>query len=457
MKRITNLSIIAGLSVLATAACTKTEKVAETVQGGAILTIEASAPQVNQPETKVTLNPADLIKWSSSDKSYAGLFLPDNGIIQSDVSATTISSDGSDASFQFSSKSIYFSASEAARVLYPCSSEASGASSFSFRIPEIQTLSSKAGSVTTTNVPMISDAVSVKSSVSGTEYSPSYDSNVIKAKMHILSSIIAFYVYDSKGIYSDEKVKSIELHSSSSKISEPEPISLNLDGSLPLLEGTSRTAGVQFSYSFYQYSLAGIISKELSSPIYMSIIPGQFAGDVTVKTDKATYVFPFENPKTFARAEVKDFSLNLSNEKAVRSVPTSITVTNVGRTQVPDGCKVTLTVKLSDNANGFYAYVGASQKTTASSMLSADKYIVGQEDDDKFSLNADGTVNYNCVVSQKFTFSVLPFDANDVVGVGQRLGENEDYWSGETYPRTYSNTNYTDVKNIEGDIVPFNN
>ena len=34
MKRITNLSIIAGLSVLATAACTKTEKVAETVQGG---------------------------------------------------------------------------------------------------------------------------------------------------------------------------------------------------------------------------------------------------------------------------------------------------------------------------------------------------------------------------------------------------------------------------------------
>lgn len=34
MKKINNLSIIAGLSVLATAACTKTEKVTEPVQGG---------------------------------------------------------------------------------------------------------------------------------------------------------------------------------------------------------------------------------------------------------------------------------------------------------------------------------------------------------------------------------------------------------------------------------------
>ena len=450
---------MAGLAILAAAACTKVEKDSKPVQGGAVLTVNAHAPQTNQPETKVTLNPTDLIKWYSSDKSYAGLFLPGKGFVKSDLSGSSISDDGQQATFKFISSNISLS-SNTARIVYPCtSSQTTSNMDYKFSLPSVQNLSSLAGSATSSDssaaVPMISDVFSVKSSSGETSSSAE-----ASAKMHILSSIVAFYVYDSEQTHSSESVKSIELQSSSVAISSPTSVTLATDNEVPSLSGTSSSAKVQFSNSSYYFSLLGKKSKEDSSPIYLSIIPSEFVGKVIVETTKAFYVFPFEASKKFMRAEVKDFYLNLSNPKAEVVAPSAIEVTKAYREKQGSGCVVTLTVKLSDNAAGFYAYVGSTQKLKASELLSASKYLVGQDDNDSFTKNEDGTIDYKVKMYQSFSFSVLPFDENGILGIGEGLGDEEveDYLGYiSTKPVYYGCTKTDDLGGFKNYMVKFNN
>lgn len=468
MKTLGISCVTAGVVALTVISCSKTASPDGHghAAGNGVLVVEAFAPQVNQPDTKVTLNPTDLIKWYSSDKSYAGLFVEGKGIIKSTSSGSSISADGQQATFNFSSSKITSFSSDAARIVYPCTSESSSTSlRYTFTVPSEQSLSSKAGSSSSYGanavVPMISDAFPVKSSYKETE---SYFGTstewyaTASAKMHLLTSIVAFYVYDSEGLHSGEKVKSIELQSSSSCISGSFTTSLTSDNQIPEIEGTSRIAKAQFSYSSNYFSLSGITSKETSSPIYLSIVPAVFAGKVVVTTDKASYIFPFENPKTFTRAEVKDFYLNLSNPKVQRVEPTSCQITKVYREKVSGktGRMVTLTVKLSDNAAGFYAYIGTTSLKTAADIVKSQfvsKYTVGQDDDDSFTLNSDGTIDYKKFLSSSFTFSVLPYDENGVLGIGQRLGTNS-----FGYDMTYNVTAADGyVSAIEEDIVPFNN
>ena len=466
MKTLGISCVTAGMVALTVISCSKTAAPEGSASSGnGVLVVEAFAPQVNQPDTKVTLNPTDLIKWYSSDKSYAGLFVEGKGIVKSTTSGSSISADGQQATFNFSSSKITSFSSDAARVVYPCTSESSSTSlKYTFSVPSEQSLSSKAGSSSSYGsnavVPMISDAFSVKSSYKEAEsyYGTAEWYATASAKMHLLTSIVAFYVYDSEGQYSGEKVKSIELQSSSSNISGSSTTSLTSDNQIPVLEGTSRIAKAQFSYSSNYFSLSGITSKEKSSPIYLSIVPAVFAGSVVVTTDKASYIFPFENPKTFTRAEVKDFYLNLSNPKVQRVEPTSCQITKIYREKVSGktGRMVTMTVKLSDNAAGFYAYIGTTAIKTAADIVKSQfvsKYTVGQDDDDSFTLNSDGTVDYKKFLSSNFTFSVLPYDENGVLGIGQRLGSNS-YGYDMTYNVTAAD-GY--VSAIEDDIVPFNN
>ncbi len=454
MKKVNNF-IIAGLAILATA-CTKTEKDADTVQGGAVLTVEASAPQVNQPETKVTLNPTDLIKWYSSDRRCAGLFLPGNGVVASDFTDSKISEDGQQATFKFKSSEILLGSNNA-RIVYPytSSTEVSGMD-YTFTLPSVQSLTSVAGSASSSGssaaVPMISDAFSVKSSSDETSASAE-----ASAKMHILSSIVAFYVYDSEQTHSSESVKSIELQSSSVAISSPASVTLTADNGIPSLTGTSNSAKAQFSSSSYYFSLLGKTSKEDSAPIYLSIIPSEFAGKVIVETNKAFYLFPFETAKTFTRAEVKDFYLNLSNPKAETATPSAIEVTKASREKQGSGCVVTLTVKLSDNAAGFYAYVGSTQKLKASELLSSSKYLVGQENNESFTKNDDGTIDYKIKVYQNFSFSVLPFDENGILGIGEGLGDEEDEYGWGTKPVYYGYTKTDNLNGFKDYMVKFNN
>ncbi|MBP3481965.1 MAG: hypothetical protein J6K28_01055 [Alistipes sp.] len=424
----------------------------------AVAAVSVSAPEF-AGDTRVTLNPTDLIKWYSSDKSYAGLYSPGKGIVKSVSTGSTISSDGFNATFQFESTNITSFTSDAARIIYPCTKEAKDASSFAFSIPASQTLNAKAGSVSrygsSSCVPMISDAFAIRSTLTETTYPVGYKATAsASAQMHLLSSIVAFYVYDSEGTYAAEKVKAVEMKSSSVGIAAPSSVELTADNELPQLVGTSTSAVAQFSSSSYYFPLNGVTSKETSAPIYLSIIPAEFAGEIVVVTDKGKHVFPFETPKKFNRAEVKDMSLNLSSPKAaVKPIP-SLQIVNINRASVSGrtGKMVTMTVKLDENCAGFYAQISTKQIKTVSEMLNQHKYLVGQPDDDYFTANADGTVNFQIFMGNSFTFSALSFDASGDAGIGQSLGDN-----GYGYPTTYNVTKDGDVPDIDEDMVYFNN
>lgn len=388
------------------------------------------------------------------------MYSPGKGIVKSTSTGSSISEDGQQATFKFSSTKITSFDSDAARILYPCTSESSSSSAkFSFSVPAAeQTLSSKAGSSTSYGssavVPMISDAFAVKCSYKEAEtyYGDTEWYGVASAQMRILSSIVAFYVYDSEGKYASEKVKSIELRSSSSNISAPLSITLPSDNELPVLEGSRQTAKVQFSYSSNYFPLSGVTSKETSAPIYMSIIPGEFAGKVILKTDKSTVAFPFDTPKKFNRAEVKDFYLNLSNPKAQKIIPTNVSITNVNRAARTDGyssgCKATITFKVDEGSKGFYAYIGNTQYKEVSSVIKwGEKYIVGEENSSSsFVSLGNGVYEYSKNLSNKMYFAVLPFGDDEELGIGEYLN----------YANGYNTTKFGDVDDIENDIAKFN-
>ena len=117
----------------------------------------------------------------------------------------TAADDYSSASFLFSSDKVLDS-SKQMRMIYPYASW-SYITDVSLAIEEKQTQSSAGEkSKAYEAVPMMSDF-----------FSPSLENKTVEANvpMHILSSIIAFYVYDSSGEYSKEKVKDISLYSNS--------------------------------------------------------------------------------------------------------------------------------------------------------------------------------------------------------------------------------------------------
>ena len=421
----------------------------------AVAAVSVSAPEFSDA-TRVILNPTDLIKWYSSDKSYAGLYSPDKGIVKSTYNST-ISADGFNAVFYFESSNITSFSSDAARIVYPCTAESKEASSFTFAIPAVQSLSAKAGSISRAGssscVPMISDAFAVKSTLTETTYPVGYKASAsASSAMHLLSSIVAFYVYDSEGTYATEKVKSIEIQSSSVAIGAPKAVALTADNELPVLEGSSQSVKASFSSSSYYFALNGVTAKEQSAPIYVSIIPAEFAGKIVVTTDKGNHIFPFETPKRFNRAEVKDFYLNLSNPKAQYSPIAKLDITNVSRLPREDGysgCKVVLTVKTDENCAGFCAYIGTNKLSTVNDVVRWGKICMFDDEvGEGFTSLGNGVYQYTSSVSASFYFAALPISKDGMYGIGKYLSYTGGYNSTKTNG---------DVADIEDDISEFNN
>lgn len=281
-------------------------------------------------------------------------------------------------------------------------------------------------------LPMVSGPLTIdeKTSFEGMEAT-------VKAKMHVLSSIIAFFVYDSSGTYAAETVEEIDLQVDNGYVSGSTNVDLaNLGQTeIPALVGTQNKASVTLNPSA-KIVLSGVTSKQLSQPIYLSVVPGDYVGKITVKTDAAYYVFPFSKTKHFERAEVKDLLLNLSNEKVQRTaiseiVTPDITVTNLARSYSSNVQTATITVKkLNDAVVGFYALFKGQEtvsRLTATEVISkGDVYRFGEPDNDLFTLQSDGTVNYKKAVTKAggtFAFAVVPFGSFGNTGdvKGQRF------------------------------------
>lgn len=392
-------------------------------------------------ETKTVLDAADLIKWDTADAKKMGIWLiAPTSEYTYNTFATSASAEFSDdfasAVFKFSDSSTNYKEVVPKRLYYPA---VAGATRYgvTVTIPTSQKQTSagenKFGSE---SVPMVSDFISADDAeVDGLNVT-------YGAKMHVLSSVIAFYIYDSAGAYADENVESITFASSSdafvagetniAKVGEGH-FTNESDPDCDLV-GDSKSAAVALTEKF---ALAGVASKAASAPIYLSIVPGTFDGKVTVRTDKAIYVFPFASAKTFGKAQVCEFSLNLSNEKAQRvalaDMPKPVVkITHLSRVASGSYNTATITVKKgNDAAIGFYACIlpkANGVDISESEILSKGELFLFDSDDnsDSFSVKADGSVTYTQKLSlyspSMFAFAAMAVDAYD--NHGSLIGDN---------------------------------
>ena len=371
--------------------------------------------------SRTTLNATDLIKWNAADRTKVGLWysysnMTSEGTYSSHVamasSSIELSESNKSAKFGFSSSNaidaIYY-------AFYPYTSSFSRYS-LPLTVANEQTQAA-AGETTfgSASVPMISDKLELNSQVTV----DAQEARIL-TNMHVLSSIIAFYVYDSAG--SAEEVKSIDITSTNGKYlaGDTKIDATALTDQIPALTGTTSTVSVSLTNFF---SLQGVTAKEQSAPIYLSVVPNEgVEGKIRVTTDLAVYIFPFSAPKTFPRAEMKDMLLNLSSSKAERiafadMVTPLINLTMLERTASGSYNNTVLTIKKGNDAvAGFYALTTPklSANLTRAEVLAGDIYHFGDADNDLFKLQADGSVKYykrvNLYSPSQFSFGVIPFD-----------------------------------------------
>lgn len=422
MKKIYSKFVLAAIAAVMAAvgvSCTSDDDTSAPVTDAKGLThISLVVPPPAAAEgSRTTLNPTDLIKWNAADRTQLGLwysYLNSDYLMHSALASSTIdlSENAKSAKFGFSGSNtihtIYY-------AFYPYDASFSRYS-MPFSVANEQTQTA-AGETTygSASVPMISDKLVLSTDITadGTEAS-------IVSKMHILSSIVAFYVYDSAG--SAEVVKSIDITSTNGKYlaGETKIDATALTDEVPALVGTAAAASVSLTNFF---PLKDVTTKAQSAPIYLSIVPNEgVEGRIRVTTDQAVYIFPFSAPKTFARAEVKDMPLNLSSSKAERiafaDMPTPlINLTKLERTASGSYNNTMLTIKKGNDAvAGFYALTAPklNAELTRAEVLAGDVYYFGDADTDLFKLQPDGSVKYykriNLFNPSQFSFGVIPFD-----------------------------------------------
>ena len=465
MKKIYSKAIMAAfVAVIAAvgASCSSDEEASVPEPDGKGLT-EISLvvpPPVADEGSRTTLNPTDKIKWNTNDKAKMGLSrsATTEKILQSSA-MEILKEDGKTAKFTYVASSYPATAFYKAfypitittdNSSYPPKTEIIGSPSSLPLGIAIEQVQAEAGETTfgSASVPMISDLLS-DSAANDVEVTDKQA--VIQTKMRILSWIVAFYIYDSNGAYSTESVQKVSLLSNTGYVAGITMIDSTV-ADLPQLTGSSQLVNVTLSNPF---ALSGVTSKEQSAPIYLSIIPGGFAGKIVVETDQAYYTFQFDTPKNFTRAEVKDMLLNLSNVQAVRSAKSevttpAITVTSMNRKYVASNrTQVTLTIKKYNGTDpsGFYVYCVAqktvSQLTSSEVVQNGDLYTFGDSDSESFELQLDGSVTYKKEVSfttGTFAFGVVPFDQYG--NIGQVKGDNS--WGHATSANPNRNNTFKD-------------
>lgn len=425
---------------LCAVACQKADG-SSAIESGASAELSVHVAVAGDADTKTVLNPTDLIKWAASDAKKMGIWLvAPTAEYTYNTFATSASAEFSDdfgsAVFKFADSSTNYKEVTPKRLYYPA---VSGATRYGITVTvpttQKQTAAGENG-FGSESVPMVSDFITAgDAEVDGLNVT-------YGAKMHVLSSIVAFYVYDSAGAYADEKVETITLASlSDASVAGETNIAKVGEGHFADesdpdcdLVGDAKSASVALTEKF---ALAGADSKAASAPIYLSIVPGTFEGKATVRTDKAIYVFPFAAAKTFAKARVCEFSLNLSSGKVQRTALADmpkpvIKITHLSRKASGSYNTAAITVKKgNDAAIGFYACIlpkANGVDITKAEILSKGELFLFDSDSnsDSFAVKADGSVTYTQKLSlyspSTFAFAAMAVDAYD--NYGALVGDN---------------------------------
>lgn len=393
-------------------------------------------------ETRTTLNTLadDFFVWMSpaNEATKMGLWV----VASSGKTLYLKGSGGEDISGDArTSVKFTFTAAEAVssviRACYPFISEVAPVDAIvPIDIPKCQNqrkeVKATAGYDASSVVPMVSDLLTEGGQVAVDEKSAS--GNI---KMHVLASVIDFRIYDSEQASAGESVERVVFRSDDGCVAGRTEVDLKAEG-IPTLRGDSRMAEVELwkaTSGFIKtkaYELKGKTSKESASPVYLSIVPGSYTGKIIVKTNLKVYAFPFATLKTFARAEVKEMPLNLSNAKveqgtAADAAELTLAVTRFVRKPVagdPKSNDVVLTVERGSEAvAGFYAvaidhkYYPDDTYLTADEVVAwGDVYFFGDEAGDVFVPQPDGAVEYRRQVTKEA--HTLSYSKGDLISCG---------------------------------------
>lgn len=157
---------------------------------------------------------------------------------------------------------------------------------------------------------------------------------IATAQFANLGSLINFKVYNTNSAYNSEKLRSISFDAGSSVISGTFALDLTAidftdeaqvtytsgmlvdDSDLPVghEEELGRSAVITTELSS---NTAIPTSKGTALNVYMVVLPGTYAGTITVTTTKATYTYPLTS-REFKRSEMKKLGLDLNSGNATR-------------------------------------------------------------------------------------------------------------------------------------------
>ena len=288
MKLFSNLFALATTSVAALYSCQVIESDPMDAEG-----VEYVFALGNADETKASIG--ESVVWESGDQ--LGTFTPNSQNKYSNVTPA----DGDDpASF-----SIYsyggLSVDDMIYGYFPYSAEAgTDKAAVTLSIPVSQ--NEKAG------MPMASIPYKVtsESETNNTAYA-----GVIQFVN--LASVIEFNVYSETPAYAEEKIVSVEFNADQAIAGSFTYDLTKVDYSDP---STLTTSG--YSEKSVTYTPASPLtvasSKAEATKINMVVAPGEYTGEVVVRTDKAVYTYPVSTAKEFKRSVTKPLGLNLREE-----------------------------------------------------------------------------------------------------------------------------------------------
>ena len=193
---------------------------------------------------------------------------------------------------------------------YPqLSSPGQDLSSVTLSIPVAQQYTD--GAYDASSMPLVAAPFGISAAIDNSETASSTESAV---SFYNLGSVIELSVYSPNGTYADEKIQSVAIEATDNLAGT---FTFNMAGVDSDDASTLEISGLsanKVSTSIEDVTV-GTIAKASALKYYLVVAPGTYSGEITVTTDKAIYYYDF-NGKTFERAAVKKFIVNLEKEGA---------------------------------------------------------------------------------------------------------------------------------------------
>ena len=308
--------LVAG--IFAFVSCNKeTEKVEQVEPEAFVYTFGIGSAESSDAITRSLLGSDDnglFLQWESTDKlnSWAYSTVTNNYSYNNESSVNT---DDNPVTFQIVSYRA-LNAGDKVFCKYPYVANG-GANPTSVSMTIASSQSQNGSSYNTSSMPMVSLPFEMPVSVSAQGNGKAGD-----VLFYNVGSLIEFDIFSPTGLYSSEKIESVQFTSSSAiagnfnmdltAISASDLSSLEISGYSVKSVTTNVAEG--------SLSVGSATDKNNAQKVYMVVAPGNYTGTVVVNTNEAQYTYTIASALSFVRAGVRQLGLNLEKQSARKMI-----------------------------------------------------------------------------------------------------------------------------------------